>query len=150
MSQPPPTPIVVAAAAAGAILLGILVFRPGRGTQVREWTPGDHDQPAGAQAAPTTRPRDRQPKTTEPANLAELAWAKNCATCHGKTGRGDGPQGPMVKAPDLTRAEWQGSVTDEEILRTIRQGRNSMPPFDLPPAVLQGLVQRIRANRAPR
>lgn len=148
MSRPPPTPIVVAAAAAGAILLGVLVFRPSHGPQVREWTPADHDQPAGAQAAPTAR-RQAPPKATaDTVNLVELAWAKNCATCHGKAGRGDGPQGPMVKAPDLTRAGWQSSVTDEEIVRTIRQGRNSMPPFDLPPAVLQGLAQRIRANRA--
>lgn len=56
----------------------------------------------------------------------------------------------MVKAPDLTRAAWQEKVTDEEIAQTIRNGRNGMPKFDLPPSVVQGLVQRIRANRASR
>jgi cytochrome c oxidase cbb3-type subunit 3 len=54
----------------------------------------------------------------------------------------------MVRAPDLTRADWQGRVTDDEILKTIRNGRNNMPKFDLPPAVLDGLVKRIRTRRA--
>jgi hypothetical protein len=53
----------------------------------------------------------------------------------------------MLRAPDLTRAEWQARVTDQEILQTIRGGRNNMPKFDLPPAVLDGLVKRIRSYR---
>ena len=52
--------------------------------------------------------------------------------------------------PDLTRADWQDSVTDDQIRDTIKNGRNAMPKFDLPPAVMQGLVQRIRTNRAKR
>ncbi len=77
-----------------------------------------------------------------------MAWGRSCVTCHGESGRGDGPQGPMVRAPDLTRADWQGRVTDAEILQIIRTGRNKMPKFDLPPAVLDGLVKRIRAHRS--
>ena len=38
----------------------------------------------------------------------------------------------MVRAPDLTRADWQGRVGDEDIAQVIRNGRNSMPKFDLP------------------
>ena len=52
----------------------------------------------------------------------------------------------MVQAPDLTRFDWQSQVTDDEIGQTIRKGRNKMPAFDLPPSVLQGLVQRIRIH----
>ena len=78
-----------------------------------------------------------------------MAWGRSCVACHGESGRGDGPQGAMVRAPDLTRADWQGRVTDADILQTIRSGRNNMPKFDLPPAVLDGLVKRIRAHRAP-
>jgi cytochrome c oxidase cbb3-type subunit 3 len=55
----------------------------------------------------------------------------------------------MVRAPDLGRTEWQGRISDEDIRQTIRNGRNNMPKFDLPPAVLDGIVKRIRANRAP-
>lgn len=153
MSKPsrtaPQTPAVAAAAAIGAVLLGLFVFRPGRtSTEVREWTPRDHDQPAGAQPAPN-RPKGTAPKSQD-GNLVEMAWARSCASCHGAQGRGDGPQGPMLKAPDLTRAAWQEKVTDEEIAQTIRKGRNAMPAFELPPNVVQGLVQRIRANRAQR
>lgn len=153
MSKPsrsaPNIPAVAVLVAIGAVLLGLFVFRPSRTSgDLREWTPADHDQPAGAPAAPN-RPKGAQPKTQD-GNLVEMAWARSCATCHGPSGRGDGPTGPMVKAPDLTRPAWQEKVTDEEIAQTIRKGRNQMPAFDLPPNVIQGLVQRIRANRAQR
>jgi cytochrome c oxidase cbb3-type subunit 3 len=53
----------------------------------------------------------------------------------------------MVKAPDLTRAEWQAKVTDQQIAEVIRRGKNKMPAFDLPPRVIEGLVKRIRTAR---
>jgi len=155
MSQPSrsglPTPVLVAATAAAAMFLGALVFRPGRSAgEVREWTPADHDQPAGA-GQPPPRGKQGQPKGSgTDASLVEMAWTRSCASCHGPGGRGDGPQGAMVKAPDLTRADWQDRVTDDQIRDTIQNGRNQMPKFDLPPSVLQGLVQRIRTNRAKR
>ena len=112
---------------------------------MREWTPGDHDQPASA-------PQGQEPRQKaapqESGNLVEVAWGRNCAPCHGPRGAGDGPQGPMMRAPDLTRAEWQDKTTDDEIAQVIRSGRNKMPKFDLPPAVVEGLVRRIRTNRA--
>lgn len=54
---------------------------------------------------------------------------------------------PMVHPSDLTSATWQKGVTDDQILVTIKNGRNKMPRFDLPDAVLRGLVARIRALR---
>jgi cytochrome c oxidase cbb3-type subunit 3 len=113
---------------------------------VREWTAADHDQPSGNQAqAPQVAARPNAAETD--ATLIELAWQKNCVQCHGPRGRGDGPQGPMVRAPDLTRAEWQDKATDQEIADVIRKGRNKMPAFDLPPQVIDGLVKRIRGVR---
>jgi mono/diheme cytochrome c family protein len=115
---------------------------------VREWAPGDHDQ------APST-PGTANPRAAASArpgaeiDLVQLAWEKNCTTCHGARGRGDGPQGPMLRAPDLSRAEWQDRVSDAEIADTIRKGRNKMPSFDLPPQVLQGLALRIRSLKRP-
>jgi cytochrome c5 len=116
--------------------------------EVREWTPGDHDQ------APSTPGvvNPRSPASARPGteiDLVQLAWEKNCTLCHGARGRGDGPQGPMLRAPDLTRAEWQDRVSDAEIAETIRKGRNKMPSFDLPPQVIQGLVLRIRTSKRP-
>ena len=112
-------------------------------SEVREWGPGDHDQPQAAQGQVTARPDSEGPDPT----LIDLAWRRNCAACHGPVGRGDGPQGPMVRAPDLTRADWQANISDDEMAQVIRKGKNKMPAFDLPDQVVDGLVQRIRAAR---
>jgi mono/diheme cytochrome c family protein len=136
--RPQPSPLV---------LLAVLVAGTscqGR-SDLREWTPADHDQPAGTPQGQGPR---QKAAPDDGASLVEVAWSRNCAPCHGPRGAGDGPQGPMMRAPDLTRAEWQNKVKDEEIAQVIRAGRNKMPKFDLPPAVLEGLVRRIRANRA--
>jgi mono/diheme cytochrome c family protein len=113
-------------------------------SEVREWTVDDHDQPPSAAGQVTARPGT---EGVDP-SLIDLAWRRNCATCHGAAGRGDGPQGPMVRAPDLTREEWQANISDDEMATIIRKGKNKMPAFDLPDQVVQGLVQRIRAARA--
>ena len=76
-----------------------------------------------------------------------MAWARQCTPCHGPQGRGDGPQGPMVKAPDLTSADWQSKTTDDQIKQIILNGKNRMPKFDLPDDVVTGLVARIRAAK---
>jgi cytochrome c oxidase cbb3-type subunit 3 len=157
MSQPPRalSPAILGAIAASALGLSFVVFRAHGGSgDTREWQPSDHDQPAGAQNAQNAPGKPRQaPKQPQAAqqggeNLVELAWSRSCTPCHGPMGRGDGPQGPMMRAPDLTRADWQARVTDDEIAKTIREGRNKMPRFDLPPEVVNGLVKRIRAARA--
>ena len=48
---------------------------------------------------------------------------------------------------DLTRAEWQSSMTDAQITASIASGKGRMPRFDLPANVVQGLVARIRASK---
>ena len=81
--------------------------------------------------------------------LIEAAWSQNCAVCHGPEGHGDGPNGALVKAPDLTRGEWQASVSDQDIATRIREGKGLMPKAELPEEVVVGLVARIRALRGP-
>ena len=118
---------------------------------LREWRPTDHDH--------TENPNADQVQVTdagssEPGHglddVTIVAWQQNCTTCHGPLGRGDGPQGPMVHAADLSRSDWQASVTDDAIATTIQQGRGRMPGFKLPDATIQRLVQLVRmldANR---
>lgn len=117
-------------------------------SDLREWRADDHDQPD----RPTAQTSARAPNAASPdsadKDLVELSWQRSCIRCHGPSGRGDGPEGPMVRAPDLTRGEWQDAVTDEQIAAVIRGGRNKMPSFDLPDTVVKGLVARIRARRA--
>lgn len=110
----------------------------------REWKASDHEQSEQAQqGAPAASSVDTD------ATLVEVAWQQNCARCHGAEGRGDGPEGSMVRAADLTRPEWQDRVSDEALLATIRNGRGQMPAFaSLPDSVAKGLVARVRAHRA--
>ena len=140
-----PTQLCFSAALLVAATMAMVACDPAPG-DAREWTPGDHDQ------APST-PGTSNPRAGTSArpgaaiDLVQLAWDKSCSTCHGALGRGDGPQGPMLRAADLGRAEWQDRVSDVEIADTIRKGRNKMPAFDLPPQVVQGLVLRIRGMK---
>lgn len=139
------------AVAAASVLL-FACDRPPSADGMREWSAADHDraeeQSAGAgagQAAP--QPQRGEKRDGGESALIEVAWAQNCAICHGPVGHGDGPNGPMVKAPDLTREDWQGKIGDDDIAATIRTGKGKMPKFDLPDPVVRGLVARIRAVR---
>ncbi len=151
------------------LVLAVACDRPPPAESLKEWSPGDHhssddDKLAqGAQQAAAPRAKVRPPAagaapeasaaTTrgatgdDVAQLVELAWRQQCATCHGATGHGDGQLGPMVRAPDLTREDWQSRVTDGEIAATIKSGKGKMPNFDVPEPVLEGLVARVRASR---
>jgi cytochrome c oxidase cbb3-type subunit 3 len=113
--------------------------------ELREWSPADHDgEQKGGGATGKQGVKGDAGGTFV---LVEAAWRQQCATCHGATGKGDGPQGPMFKAADLAREEWQAKVKDEEISATILNGKGRMPKFDLPEDVVRGLVARVRSFR---
>lgn len=139
-------------ATAAAALSVSACEKPPAAESLAEWTPADHhsaddDRLATRPAASGAGRRKAQSQDEDVAQLVELAWRQQCTSCHGPAGRGDGQMGPMVRAPDLTSAQWQGSVTDAEMAATIKKGRNRMPQFDLPDPVLRGLVSRIRSLR---
>jgi cytochrome c oxidase cbb3-type subunit 3 len=118
---------------------------------LREWKATDHDQgdeQNPARAAPPSKAAASSGSVNPNVALIEVAWRNQCTPCHGPIGRGDGPQGPMLKAPDLTSAEWQAKTSDEQIRQVILNGKNKMPKFDLPPDLVTGLVARIRAAKA--
>ena len=58
-------------------------------------------------------------------------YKKNCLTCHGVSGKGDGPAAEFIEsAPsDISSSEAQNRMTDGEIFWKITEGRNPMPPF---------------------
>jgi mono/diheme cytochrome c family protein len=73
-------------------------------------------------------------KNPVPSNAAALAegkalFAKNCASCHGALGKGDGKGGAMLKPlpADLTDAEWKHGSTDGEIFVMVRDGAKGTP-----------------------
>jgi mono/diheme cytochrome c family protein len=137
---------------APALLLGIsLAGLPGcerDASGLTEWTPADHDhqvEPKRRHAAASPTPANPHAAPTQKNQVIDVTWQKQCATCHGKRGRGDGPSSPMVKARDLSNPEWQAGVNDEELVKVIKQGKDKMPAFNLPDSVIQGLVAHVRS-----
>lgn len=112
--------------------------------ELKEWTPSDHD---GEQKGAASGKQGTKGDAGGTPALVEITWRQQCATCHGVSGRGDGPQGPMFKAADLSRVDWQSKVKDEEIASAIVNGKGRMPKFDLPDDVVRGLVTRVRSFR---
>ena len=110
----------------------------------REWRADDHDEEPGSGAqVPGVAPSAAASAGDDA--LADTTWRTTCAVCHGMLGRGDGPNGPMVKAPDLTEKAFLGARNDAQIAAVIRGGKGKMPAFpQLPPSVVSALVRRIR------
>ena len=122
--------------------------RPPSADSLKEWTAGDHhstDDDKSTGGAQVARAASSGAPGSDVAQLVDLTWRQQCMTCHGATGHGDGQMGPMVQAPDLTRADWQAKMSDAEMAGLIKAGRNRMPSFNLPDPVLAGLVARIRS-----
>lgn len=119
---------------------------------VRDWTPQDHDK---VEENSKQRAKGKSPPSSsvgpgaggDTSALVEATWRTQCAQCHGPIGKGDGPTGPMVRAKDLTSPEWQAQVTDAQLAASIRNGKDRMPKFELPDAVVAGLIARIRLTK---
>jgi mono/diheme cytochrome c family protein len=98
------------------------------------------------------------PAAAAGANLGEAQrmFKIRCAVCHGTSGKGDGPGSAALnpKPRNYTDAEWQKSVTDEQIRNTILMGGAAVgkspnmpasPDLQSKPQVLDGLVQVVRS-----
>jgi cytochrome c oxidase cbb3-type subunit 3 len=116
--------------------------------EIREWRPSDHrHQAESTEPDPESAPQvsgSAEPMMPGLEEVTIAAYRRSCATCHGQLGRGDGPQGPMLQARDLSDPTWQGTVSDAQIAETITKGRGRMPPSGLPPATVDGLVHLVR------
>jgi cytochrome c553 len=53
---------------------------------------------------------------------AQANWDKNCASCHGKDGKGQTAMGKKVGVSDYTDAASQAKFTDEEAIKAIKEG----------------------------
>lgn len=78
---------------------------------------------------------------------AKKSVETNCASCHGATGKGDGPAAaalPPPKPADWTSAKVQ-SQSDGELFWKISNGRGAMPPWKhLPEKERWEIVNYIR------
>jgi mono/diheme cytochrome c family protein len=78
---------------------------------------------------------------------AKKSVETNCASCHGATGKGDGPA--AVALPPPKPADWTAPVvqsqTDGELFWKITNGRGAMPPWKhLPEKERWEIVNYIR------
>lgn len=108
------------------------------------WTAAHHSHPPDNLVDPTRVPQQERPDLT----VGELLWQRQCARCHGPTG-----QGGREASVNFTIPDWQVSIDDAQIARTIAAGKPpSMPSFAdlLSGKQIQELVKHIRAFAAPR
>ena len=49
-------------------------------------------------------------------------WGKHCTICHGKDGKGQTKAGQKAGVKDLTDAKVQGSFTDDQAFKSIKDG----------------------------
>lgn len=72
------------------------------------------------------------PVKSDATSIAEgkAIWAKHCASCHGKTGKGDGTKAAQLKTEpgDFTKASFQ-SQSDGALFYKTLEGREDMPSF---------------------
>lgn len=117
-------------------------------------------KPAAPTPAPTTvtPPPKPTPVATDSAakKEAKQKFDTLCASCHGTSGKGDGPGAAALnpKPRDYTDAKWQASVTDEQLKKIIVKGgigvgkSPTMPPspdLENKPQVLDEIIALIRA-----
>jgi mono/diheme cytochrome c family protein len=64
-------------------------------------------------------------------NIGKTLYMKNCASCHGKTGLGDGPKAKSIKTSsgDFTADTYQSQTDGEHFYKT-KFGRGDMPKYD--------------------
>ena len=90
-----------------------------------------------AQDKPWNAPaRAAAKKNPIPANAAAIeagkkVFEKECLSCHGPNGKGDGPKAAQIKTPprDLSSAQVTAQ-SDGALYWKLNEGRNPMPKFD--------------------
>jgi cytochrome c553 len=79
-------------------------------------------------------------------------WDKTCAKCHGAEGKGDTKVGQKLEIKDLTDAKVQGSFTDEQASKAMKEGikdsedKIRMKPIEgLSDDDIKALVKKVRS-----
>jgi mono/diheme cytochrome c family protein len=136
---------------AAVSVLGCACESRKRATQTE---PAPHSAPEPSTVAVTPAPRPSNPSSAQA--RANGFFLRTCAVCHGREGLGNGPGAGGLDVPprNYTDAEWQASVSDEHIKRTIVGGGTAVgkdaampahPQLATQPEVLDALVVKIRA-----
>ncbi len=91
-------------------------------------TPGSMSQDAATAQAPVPAKSHTKP-TAEAQAHAKKLYAVDCAVCHGETGNGktDLADSMQLKLDDWTNPSSLTGKTDEDLFKTIRNGKDKMP-----------------------
>ena len=89
-----------------------------------------------------------QEKEEHPSKL----FKEYCAKCHGDTGKADTFKGKNMKARNFTDAEWQAGESDSELIKSVTEGKDDMPPFGkkLTAEQIESLVKNDVRGFAPK
>lgn len=82
--------------------------------------------------APASADAKKNPLTADATTIAagKVVYVKECQSCHGKKGKGDGPSAKDLDIPagDFTKAAMQGQ-SDGALFWKTSEGRKPMPSF---------------------
>jgi cytochrome c5 len=72
-------------------------------------------------------------------------YENECRKCNERDGKGS-KRGKGLGVPDFTNADWQASVTDEQLIKSITNGKKKMPKQEgkLSPEEIKAVVKYIR------
>ena len=88
------------------------------------------------------------PAAVHPVSAQDAAapYKSRCQVCHGAEGKGDGPAGQKMGAPDF-HSPAVAKAPDSELFQTIKQGKNKMPRYEgkLTDTEINQLVGYIRS-----
>jgi mono/diheme cytochrome c family protein len=133
-----------------ATLCGVLLGCEQRVTPTREWQPSDHGQPSVAD--PDRTPTPAAPEEGGSERAADALYNVSCAGCHGRDGRGQGPQRPAgAPMPNFSDPQFQAQRTDAQLAEVVRQGRGLMPPFgkQVNDQGIEALIAKVRRFAVP-
>ncbi len=81
-------------------------------------------------------------------NLGSMLYKKNCASCHGKTGLGDGVKARTLATHpgDFSGPEFQNQTDGEHFYKT-KKGRGDMPSYEgkIPDEDIWNMVNYMRS-----
>ncbi|MBI2283373.1 MAG: c-type cytochrome [Bacteroidetes bacterium] len=101
-------------------VLSVFVIAAGFTFQPKPW-------PVPDKAAKAVNPQKNDAASV---SAGKTLWGKHCASCHGKTGLGDGSKAAQLKTQpeDLSKASFH-TQSDGAIFFKISEGREDMPSF---------------------
>ena len=133
-------------ATAGVIVLGVSALvacggpkkEEGQAPAEQQAAPAPETAPAPAPAAPApAAPAETGPITLGDPARGKMIYDTYCVTCHGPTGKGDGPAAATLpkKPANHSDGNFMNPLPNEELYKAIKEGgqaigkSNAMPPW---------------------